>query len=41
MPEFLYAYDEDGVRFEDAVLGTGYPEHWYNPRLRQWTLSFR
>ena len=32
MPEFLYAYDEDGARFEDAVLGTRYSEHWYNPR---------
>ena len=30
--QFLYAYDEDGVRFEDAVLGTRYSEHWYNPR---------
>jgi|MDSW01.3.fsa_nt_gb peptide/nickel transport system substrate-binding protein len=32
MPEFLYAYDEDGARFEEAVIGTRYSEHWYNPR---------
>ncbi|MBT6178576.1 MAG: hypothetical protein HOI23_15115 [Deltaproteobacteria bacterium] len=32
MPEFMYAYDEDGERFEEAVLGTRYSEHWYNPR---------
>ncbi|MEC7750245.1 MAG: ABC transporter substrate-binding protein [Myxococcota bacterium] len=32
LPEFLYAFDEDGARFEDAVIGTRYSEHWYNPR---------
>ncbi len=32
LPEFLYAYDEDGERFEEAVIGKRFSEHWYNPR---------
>ena len=32
MPEFLYAYDQDGERFDEEILGTRYQEHWYNPR---------
>jgi peptide/nickel transport system substrate-binding protein len=32
LPEFVYAYDESGTRFEDAVIGKRYSEHWYNPR---------
>ncbi|MBV72148.1 MAG: hypothetical protein CMH52_12545 [Myxococcales bacterium] len=32
VPEFLYAYDADGTRFDDEVIGTKFEEHWYNPR---------
>ena len=32
MPEYLYAYDEDGERAEDEIMGTKLEEHWYNPR---------
>ena len=31
-PEFLYAYDKSGERFEAPVLGKRFSEHWYNPR---------
>ena len=31
-PEFLYAYDNSGERFEAPVLGKRFSEHWYNPR---------
>ena len=32
LPEFLYAYDITGERFDDEVMGTKFEEHWYNPR---------
>ena len=31
-PEYLYAYDEDGERFEEEIIGTQFEGHWYNPR---------
>ena len=31
VPEFLYAYDQDGYRFEDSNLGTRFEAHWYDP----------
>ena len=31
MPEFLYAYDESGVRYDDASIGTKFEAHWYDP----------
>jgi len=31
-PEYLYAYDDDGERFEEEILGTQFEAHWYNPR---------
>lgn len=30
VPEFLYAYDEDGNRFPDETLGLNLNQHWYN-----------
>ncbi len=30
LPEFLYAYDEDGNRFPDETLGLNFNQHWYN-----------
>ncbi len=30
VPEFLYAYDEDGNRFADETLGLNLNQHWYN-----------
>ena len=32
MPEFLYAYDEFGDRYADAIIGTRFDDHWYNPK---------
>ncbi len=32
VPEFLYAYDSDGSRYDDEVLGKRFEDHWYNPR---------
>jgi len=29
MPEFLYAFDENGRRFDDEVFGQRFQEHWY------------
>ena len=31
MPEFLYAYDEDGNRYDDSISGTKFEAHWYDP----------
>jgi peptide/nickel transport system substrate-binding protein len=31
MPEFLYAYDEVGERYEPEVIGKRFEDHWYNP----------
>ena len=31
MPEYLYAYDEDGIRYDDSILGTRFEAHWYDP----------
>ncbi|MFH1652783.1 MAG: ABC transporter substrate-binding protein, partial [Pseudomonadota bacterium] len=33
LPEFLYAYDEDGTRFPDETLGLKFNSHWYNDRM--------
>src|SRR6185503_14224994 len=30
IPEFLYAYGEDGKRFPDETLGQQFNEHFYN-----------
>ncbi|MAE93920.1 MAG: hypothetical protein CL910_04605 [Deltaproteobacteria bacterium] len=30
LPEFLYAYDEEGNRFPDETLGLNFNQHWYN-----------
>jgi peptide/nickel transport system substrate-binding protein len=30
MPEFLFAYDEQGQRFPESSLGTSFNDHWYN-----------
>lgn len=32
LPEFIYAYDEDGTRFAEETLGTRFNQHWYNHR---------
>ncbi len=32
LPEFLYAYDEDGTRFPEETLGLRFNQHWYNHR---------
>ena len=32
VPEFLYAFDEDGNRYDDSILGQRFQDHWYNPR---------
>ena len=32
LPEFLYAYDEDGKRFPDETLGLNFNQHWYNSK---------
>jgi len=31
MPEFLYAFDEDGNRNDDTFVGARFQDHWYNP----------
>ena len=31
MPEFLYAHDQDGNRYDDSILGTKFEAHWYDP----------
>ena len=31
MPEFLYAFDEEGNRYDDEILGQRFQDHWYNP----------
>ena len=30
LPRWLYMYDEDGHRFDDATWGVKFNEHWYN-----------
>ncbi len=30
MPEFLYAYGEDGKRFDEATIGLSFNDHFYN-----------
>jgi len=30
MPEFLYAFGEDGKRFPEATIGQSFNDHWYN-----------
>jgi ABC-type transport system substrate-binding protein len=32
VPEFLYAFDESGVRYDASVLGQRFQDHWYNPK---------
>lgn len=31
MPEFLYAYDEDGEKYDASIAGTKFEAHWYDP----------
>ena len=31
MPEYLYAFDEDGERYDDSIAGTKFEAHWYDP----------
>ena len=31
IPEFLYAYDQDGMRYDDSIAGTKFEAHWYDP----------
>ena len=31
MPEYLYAYNEDGERYDDSVIGSKFEAHWYDP----------
>ena len=31
MPEFLYAYDETGQRYDDSIIGKQFEAHWYDP----------
>lgn len=31
MPEFIYAYDQNGQRYDDSILGTKFEAHWYDP----------
>ena len=31
VPEFLYAYDENGERYDDSNLGSKFEAHWYDP----------
>ena len=30
IPEFLFAYEEDGTRIPDSTLGLKFNQHWYN-----------
>ncbi|MCO4770431.1 MAG: hypothetical protein KDA24_10415 [Deltaproteobacteria bacterium] len=32
VPEFIYAFDEQGNRYDESVLGQRFQDHWYNPR---------
>jgi len=32
VPEFLYAYDQGGTRYDDSVMGARLQDHWYNPK---------
>ena len=31
VPEHIYAYDEDGNRYDEEILGQKFQDHWYNP----------
>ena len=31
MPEFLYAYDEEGSRYDESIIGSKFQAHWYDP----------
>ena len=31
VPEFLYAFDEDGERYDDEIIGQKFQDHWHNP----------
>jgi peptide/nickel transport system substrate-binding protein len=31
LPEFLYAFDEDGARYDESIIGTKFEAHWYDP----------
>jgi peptide/nickel transport system substrate-binding protein len=31
VPEYLYAYDEDGNRYDKEIIGQKFQDHWYNP----------
>ncbi len=33
MPRWLYMYDEDGRKFDDATWGLKLNEHWYNQKM--------
>lgn len=33
LPEFIYAYDEDGRRFPKEAFGFKFNNHWYNDRM--------
>ena len=33
MPRWLYMYDEDGRKFDDANWGLKFNEHWYNQKM--------
>ncbi len=32
LPEFIYAYDEDGIRFPKEIAGLKFNNHWYNTK---------
>lgn len=32
IPEFLWAYDEDGRRFPEETMGVKFNQHWYNSK---------
>jgi ABC-type transport system substrate-binding protein len=32
IPRFLYEFDEDGEKYDAAILGQRFQDHWYNPR---------
>jgi len=33
LPEFLYAYNEDGIRIDKGRFGLQFNNHWYNDRM--------
>ena len=40
MPEYLYAYNEDGERYDDSVIGVNLA-YWYDPNTIGRTISIR